>query len=103
MSRGRATAAAERRSTQNQIIGARERHGLRQRPGAPQAGRPTLHPDLLRSFVRIIDCRDFADELATLPDWVLAEFGTSRAAVLAFANRLGRDALARFARQGARR
>lgn len=63
--------------------------------GARRAGRPTLHPDLLRSFVRVLACRDFADELATLPEWVLTEFGTSRAAVLAFAGKLGRDGLAR--------
>jgi len=66
-----------------------------QRRDTPHAGRPTLHPDLLRGLVRILDCRDFADELATLPEWVLTEFGTSRAAVLAFAGRLGRDGLAR--------
>ena len=66
-----------------------------QRRDAPHAGRPTLHPDLLRGLVRILDCRDFADELATLPEWVLTEFGTSRAALLAFADRLGRDALSR--------
>ena len=63
--------------------------------GAPRAARPTLHPELLRCFVRVLECRAFADELATLPEWVLAEFGTSRAAVLAFAGRLGRDGLAR--------
>src|SRR5689334_22526911 len=53
----------------------------------------SIDRDLLRSFVRILDSGNFVDALATLPECVLAEFGTSRSAVLDFALRLGRDAL----------